>query len=447
MSGFLLSVHQQFERWLWNRCLSRSTWFQRGLQSLLRTVYAVSRDLASGQLSLQAMSLVYTTLLSMVPLLALSFSVLKGFGVHNQIEPLLLNLLEPLGDKRIDIVNNVIQFVDNIKVGVLGTLGFALLLYSVIAMVQKIERAFNGIWHIQKGRSFSRRFSDYLSVIFVGPLLIFVSVGITAAIRNHEIVNYFATLPGAGLLIRFAGIVIPWLLMAAAFVFIYVYIPYTRVSVKAACTGGLITAVAWKVMGWGFASFIASSTQQTAIYSFFASAILLMIWIYMGWLMLLVGASITFYQQYPQNRRMGQSGQPVSHSSEEKLALIISVLIANRFMNGGAGLTISDLSDQLKVPEYRIQKGVNQLEAIGFLVRIAGVHECQVQPARSLDSIYVQEVIDGLYRLGANVLPVCASSMVQLTQDYLEQHQSGQNEQWEEISYQQWIKAITHRTG
>ena len=88
------------------------------------------------------MSLVYTTVIAIVPLIAIVFSVLKGFGLHEQVEPALLDALSDLGDKRFDIVNSVMGFINNVNVGVLGSLGFAILLFSVISMMQKIERAF-----------------------------------------------------------------------------------------------------------------------------------------------------------------------------------------------------------------------------------------------------------------------------------------------------------------
>ena len=99
-------------------------WLRPFLTSL-RIGHLMVQDLMEGQLTLRSMSLVYTTLLAMVPLLALSFSVLKGFGVHNQLEPILLNFLAPLGGRGVEITHRVIEFVDNIKVGVLGTLGLA----------------------------------------------------------------------------------------------------------------------------------------------------------------------------------------------------------------------------------------------------------------------------------------------------------------------------------
>lgn len=112
---------------------------------VLRVTYASIMDLLGGQLSLRAMSLVYTTLLSIVPLLALSFSVLKAMGAHNEIEPFLFQFLAPLGEQGIGIGENIIGFIDNIKVGVLGSVGLGLLIYTVLSLVQKIENAFNMI--------------------------------------------------------------------------------------------------------------------------------------------------------------------------------------------------------------------------------------------------------------------------------------------------------------
>ena len=152
------------------------------------------RDVTNGQLTLWAMSLVYTTLLSFVPLLALSFSVLKAFGVHNQVTPMLHRLLAPLGANADELSQRIIQFIDNTNVGVLGSVGLALLLYTVVSLVQKIEESFNFIWHVSEPRSITDRFSLYLSVLLVGPILVFAAIGITAAALNIEIVREFLAL-------------------------------------------------------------------------------------------------------------------------------------------------------------------------------------------------------------------------------------------------------------
>ena len=243
----------------------------------LRVIYVVVRDLADGQLTLRAMSLVYTTLLSMVPLLAVSFSVLKAFGVHNQIEPMLLNLLAPLGDKGVEITTRIIGFVDNMKAGLLGSLGLAFLIYTVISLLQKIERTFNFTWHVTQNRPFAQRFSDYLSVVLIGPVLVFSAIGITASVLSMDVVQKLAAIEPFGNLIELGSRLVPYLLIIAAFAFIYIFIPNTKVRAGSALVGGLVAGILWETTGWVFASFIVTSTKYTAIYSTFATLIMNMI--------------------------------------------------------------------------------------------------------------------------------------------------------------------------
>ena len=139
------------------------------LARILRYPYALVRDVMRGDLTLRAMSLIYTTLLSIVPLIALSFSVLKGLGYHRDLEPVLYSFLEPLGDRAYELTAQVMGFVDNVRGGVLGSIGLVFLLYTVISMVQKVEESFNFVWRVEQPRSLGRRFSEYLCVMVVGP--------------------------------------------------------------------------------------------------------------------------------------------------------------------------------------------------------------------------------------------------------------------------------------
>jgi membrane protein len=127
------------------------------LTRILRYPYGLIRDILRGDLTLRAMSLVYTTLLSIVPLLALSFSVLKGLGVHRDLEPVLYTFLEPLGQRGYDLTNQIMTFVDNVRGDVLGSLGLIFLLYTTVSMIQKVEESFNFVWRVAQPRSLMRR--------------------------------------------------------------------------------------------------------------------------------------------------------------------------------------------------------------------------------------------------------------------------------------------------
>ena len=139
MKSRLTGLLTRSQSLIWGKQAKQRPQRQQGVLRLIRTLLILGRDLAMGQLTLRAMSLVYTTLLSIVPLLALSFSVLKAFGVHNQIQPMLLKLLEPLGDQGTQVAQLIAEFIQNMNVGVLGAVGLALLLYTSISLVQKIE--------------------------------------------------------------------------------------------------------------------------------------------------------------------------------------------------------------------------------------------------------------------------------------------------------------------
>jgi membrane protein len=233
-------MYQQITDYIWSYNASDNEAPRSWWRHFLQIMSMIGRDLMGGMLTLRAMSLVYTTLLSIVPLLAVSISVLKGFGVHDQLEPTLVSLLAPLGEKSVEISAHIVGFVENLKIGVLGAVGLSLLIYTAISLIQKIESAFNHTWRLQSSRNLMQRFSDYLSVILVGPVLVFSAVGITASLGSNEIVSLLNALPYMNDLIRLAGKILPYILVIAAFTFVYLLVPNTRVHPRSAFYGALI---------------------------------------------------------------------------------------------------------------------------------------------------------------------------------------------------------------
>ena len=382
----------ELERLLGGDTGAGSSGWRSWLIDAIRIHLAIARDLAEGQLTLRAMSLVYTTILSLVPLLAISFSVLKGFGVHNQIEPLLLNLLAPLGEKGIEISARIIAFVENVKVGVLGGVGIALLFYTVVSLMQKIERAFNYIWHVARDRSFIQRFRNYLSVIVVGPVLVFSSLGITASVMSTSVVRDVTAIEPVGTLIGIGATLIPYLLIAAAFSFICVFIPNTRVKARSALVGGLVAGLLWHVLGWGFASFVASSANYAAIYSTFATLILFMIWLYLGWLIMLIGGAISFYHQHPEYIATPRGRLRLGARYKEKLALSVARAVAESFYRGAGPQSGEDLVHSLAAQGEAVQIVIDALEARGLLARTEAETPGYL-PGRPPESIPILDIL------------------------------------------------------
>ena len=362
---------------------------------VLRGLNGILREVREGQLTLRAMSLVYTTLLSMVPLLALSFSVLKAFGAHNAVEPFLLGVLEPLGEQGVEIVHNVLEFVDNMRVGVLGFVGLLFLVYTVIALVQKIELAFNTIWRVEQSRNLAQRFSNYLSVIMVGPLLVVSALGLTATVMSSAAMQTIAGVEPLGLLITEFSRLVPYLLIIAAFAFVYVFVPNTRVRILPALVGAVVAGLLWQTVGWGFANLVTGSTRYAAIYSSFAILILLLIWLYLAWLILLIGANVAFYVQHPEYMNIRGFGVRISGALRERVGLHLMQWVAQRFRDGQPAPSVDAVAQGLSVPGNTLGEVARALEAAGLLVRV-GPEGSGLAPARDLDTIRIDEILQAL---------------------------------------------------
>jgi membrane protein len=389
---------KRIDRYIWAPHLPLPVWQKSGVR-LMRFVIVIIRDVVQGELTLWTMSLVYTTLLSMVPLLALSFSVLKAFGVHNQVEPLLDNLLAPLGEQGQEVSSRLIEFIERMNVGVLGTLGLALLIYTVVSLMQKIEESFNAIWHVTQLRSIAERFSRYLSVLLIGPLLVFAAIGITASAMSSQIVQAVLAIEPLGSLVLAGGKLVPYLLVIGAFTFVYVFVPNTRVMLLPALAAGVFGGILWQSAGWAFAAFVVSSARYSAIYSSFAVLVLFLIWLYVSWLVLLIGADVSFYLQHPEYL-YAKPGEPrLSNRMRERLALAAMHLIGSHFVRGQPPWTLHQLTQRLGMPMHSVNVVLEALES-GRLVTQTNDDPPAYVPARELSQVSISELLETVRRAG-----------------------------------------------
>jgi len=386
----------RIKSYMWDDDLSDMDRPRRILVFVLRVAHMLLRELIGGQLNLRAMSLVYTTLLSIVPLLAVSFSVLKGFGVHNQIEPLLYNFLEPLGPQGAEITEKIIYFVENVKVGVLGSIGFGMLIYTVVALVQKIEAAFNFVWQIDHLRPLSQRISNYLSVILLGPALIFIAISLSATVLGNDWTQRLITIEPLGTLVFYSSKLVPYVLVSLAFTLIYVFIPNTRVQFRAALVGGVIAGVIWKFTGWGFAAFIASSSKYAAIYSSFAIMILLLIWMYLSWLILLAGSQIAFFVQFPKYMTMNRVRFILSSRLREQLALQLMYLVAYNHHHDRPPWNLDQFAEYLNIPGEPVHRMVRVLVDAGYLIEISDDDPPIYLPLHDIDTIRLVDLLNDI---------------------------------------------------
>ncbi len=360
---------------------------------LLRYPFALLRDLTQGNLTLRAMSLVYTTLLSIVPLIALSFSVLKGLGYHRYLEPILYQFLEPLGERATEITARVMGFVENVQSGVLGSLGLAFLLYTVISMIQKVEESFNFVWRVGRPRSLGRRFSEYLSVMVVGPVIMVAAMGLIATVGSNGMVQFVAHIQFFGVALAQIGRLTPYVLVAGVFTFMYAFIPNTKVEIRAAAVGGVVAGVLWSASGVLFAAIVVHSSRTMAIYAGFAIVIVGLMWLYLSWLILLLGVQLAFYLQHPQFLRPGHGDIRLTSGLKERLALSLMYLVGKDFRITGPTWTLQRLAESLEVPGTALGPVVACLERRGLLV---ATEEEILMPGRDLGSIGLAEILEAV---------------------------------------------------
>lgn len=390
----LARIPKALNHYIWRSDLRDQPMHKRALIFWLRMLQMLIQDFASGEITLRAMSLVYTTLLAIVPLLALVFSVLKALGVQDNLEPMLFDFLAPLGEKGEELSGRIVNFVDHVRAGVLGTIGLLVLIYAVIALMQKVESGLNYVWRVREVRSLGERFSHYLVVILIGPLLVVVAFGITATVSSHTVTEQIIALGGSGHLLLFATKVVPYLMVIAAFTFIYAFVPHTHVQLRSAFAGGLVAGILWEFAGWAFAALTVSSTRLTMIYSGFAILVMFMAWIYLSWLILFVGAQVAFYVQNPELvRRRGR--EDVGGRTLERLALHIMYLVGRSYHDSKQPWSREQLARRLRVPTESVLDVLGRLRENGLLILISGRIRRYV-PGRDMGTITLLDIVNAM---------------------------------------------------
>jgi membrane protein len=408
----VLHIRQFVQRDLWTTDLRSLSVAPRVAVQAMRLAIAVSMEFRHRLLDARAAGLVYTTLLSLVPFLAVVFSVLKAFGVHQRMEPLLAHVLEPLGPKGQEITQQVIGFVDNLNVGVLGLLGVALLFYTTYSLIDKIEQSLNAIWQVRQGRSWTRKFTDYLSVVLVGPVVVVTALGLLASVQSQTLVQRMLAFQPLG-----SGVVAlakfgPLLLLAGVFAFIYKFIPNTRVRLGSALVGGVSAAALWGVAGLVFAKFVVGSGKYGAIYSGFAIVLLLLIWLYAAWLIVLIGAQVSFFHQHPSAFQSTLMWQHQTLALRERIALMIMAVLTRRFLKGEGPVRPTELAAELNLSASLVEDQVEQLVKHGFLGRMTEPQG--VALVKPPESTPLNEVLDAVREVNASeaLVPSHASDPV-----------------------------------
>jgi membrane protein len=358
---------------------------------VVRYPAALIRDWLRGEISVRAMSLAYTTLLSVVPLLVFSFSILKGLGARGDLKFILDQFFAPLGAASAQLTESVMQFVTNMRGDLLGTIGLAFLVYTVVTTIQKVETSFNFLWRVDRPRSFVRRFTEYLSVMILGPILLAVALGLLASAERSPFAQWVDTIEPLAWILGGTGKVLPYLIVTIIFTFMYVFIPNTKVELRAALIGGITSGIVWALVGKVFTAFIVYSSSLVAIYTGFAIVLTTLIWVYLSWLILLIGAQLAFYLQFPQYLRHGQESFELTGRDREQVALSVMYLIGRDYAAGKTAWTGRALAAELDMPSIALAPVLHGLEQKGLIL---ATEDGRLVPGKDIGSIQLAEIFE-----------------------------------------------------
>src|SRR5688572_23477376 len=357
----ILAFWNWLDRYLFGE-FSEGTTPAARLLRLLRYPYAIMRDLLRGQVNLYAMGLVYATLLSTIPLIAFAFAVLKAFGAHRDLEPIILEFFKPVGASATQLTHRVMEFADNVSTGVVGSLGLALLLWTLLGTIKKVEDGFNFLWRVEHARSFARRVTEYIALLIVGPIVVVSFIGLSHQAMDSATAGIGRYMPFWDRLTSISLLLSPYVMVTAIFTAVYMFVPNTKVKWKPALVGGLTAGVLWAGVGKVFTALVVYSSRLTIVYAGFAIIVTALIWTYFGWLILLIGAQLSFYVQHRNYLRLGLTELRLSAVQREQLTLKVMYLVARSYNDGKTRWTVDALALELGMPGIAISRIGNALE-------------------------------------------------------------------------------------
>jgi membrane protein len=341
---------------------------------------------------LRASGLTYTTLLTLVPLLALMFALLKGLGVQRALEPF---ILEKLTGGSHPVTEYIMKYVSRIHVGSLGTLGITFLFITMILVLTNIEMAFNQIWEVDRGRTWLRKCSDYLGLVVILPVAMFVALSLTTFVKSHLVTQGFLSIDFLGRLYVYVLKLAPFFVMWLAFSFVYLFMPNTRVNPISASAGGIIGGTLWQISQWAYIHYQFGFQTYGAIYGALSQLPVLLIWIFVSWIILLLGAEIAFAHQNLAKFRLRQRwrAQPTGNKSYWGLQLLL--LVGRCFEEGKPAPTIMELAERMQIPAEETRAITERLENLGAL-KASGENGFEVLPAMDLKHLMIFDLVEGL---------------------------------------------------
>lgn len=396
----------------------------------LRIILLAFRGYREHTCQFRASALTFYTMLSIVPVLALIFGIAKGFGLEEMLEKQITERLQVIDSLNSDVNISeqlmvfVNQFLDNVsstRGDIVAGIGVALLFMTILKVLGNIENSFNYIWGIQKPRTFTRKFSDYLSVIIVCPVLLAIAGSATVVISSKisTIIEGLAIGEYIKSLIMLGIRLLPYCSLWIVFTFIFIFMPNTKVKFRSGLIAGIAAGTLFQLAQWAYIKFQIGAAKYNAIYGSFAALPLFLAWLQLSWFIVLLGAEISFAHQNVETYEFEPDCHNASLSAKNKVSILITAIIVQNFQKGLKALSAAQISSKYDIPIRLVRESLNNLldAEIVSEVRIEDEKDFGYQPAKDVENLKIYDVISAINQKGAPNLPLPDTELVNKIND------------------------------
>lgn len=373
-----------------------------------KLLYYTARGVVEHDTLTRSASLTFYTLMAIVPMAAIIFAVMKGFGMAGHLTNELHNALPQFPE----FINYIVGFANNAlartRGGLLATLSVMMLFWAVMRVFASIEAAFNNIWEVKRSRGFARQFSDYIAVVVIVPVLWLASSTVVhhldqwLDIRNTVFYHIWT---------NSVSVVLIWIM----FTFIYIVLPNTKVRFKSALTASLVCGTAFLLFQWGYIYLQSSMSAYNAIYGSFAALPLFLIWLQISWQIVLFGGELAFAYQNIAKFEQERESLHISHDNRRKVMLATMLVITRSFTSMQGPMSSEQISQQLNLPLRIVRDVIFELEQAGLIHQVKWDENDKVAyyaPARDVHNITLYDVITTVEQHGEESVDILDSEEV-----------------------------------
>jgi membrane protein len=409
--GLFKATSNYFNQKIWKIRLEKVEGRKYTIIKQLRVFTLSVKGFNDDKCFLKATALTYYTLFSVVPIIALAFAIAKGFGFEENLQAQIMDKFSGYNTAINEAFIYANELLNKSRGGIIAGFGVFLLLFSVIRLLSNIEVSFNEIWEIKKGRTWIRKFTDYLSIVLIAPLLVILSGSITVVMQTHlkDLILYVGMDGASPFLLKVFMKLMSMLMLFAMFTFIYMVLPNTKVKFESAAKAAVISAILFEIIQWVYLAFQIGVANYNAIYGSFAAIPLFLIWVQTSWFIVLFGAELAFAYQNVEHYELEHEIEHISTRYKRIISILIAHTVMKNFVDGKKAMTVADLAHKLDIPVRMARNITNEFIQLNIFNEVktgTDSRESAFQPALSENKLTIKMLLESLDKNGVNEMPV-----------------------------------------